>query len=354
MTSIVSAITGSGAKKAASAQAAAGERAIELQEKSLAEQIKLGRESLDLVKLQYEESKSFTEPYRKAGSTALSNYESLLYGIPINQTSSYRSARAQDVQSREDIRAELLPQFTTQTQSNVSGNLYSDTITGQIFDINNQASVDNYIKSLGHDMSGRQGAVNQILQSGNLESLEDFRIAPVSQPTTTENIDYNALDAAVEERYAGQQPSVSEGDDGVFDFTATPSYEFRRGEGEKALERSAAARSGVLSGRQLKAQERFAQDYASSEYDKVLSRIGGLADTGLQASQGAASGALSSGQTQAGILSNLAVQQGQYGANVSDLTTGIGAARASGYLGVQQAGTNTLNMLAGFAGSGFG
>ena len=47
---------------------------------------------------------------------------------------------------------------------------------------------------------------------------------------------------------------------GPGDFEASPGYAFRQQEGQKAIERSAAARGGALSGRALKETERFSQN----------------------------------------------------------------------------------------------
>lgn len=57
-----------------------------------------------------------------------------------------------------------------------------------------------------------------------------------------------------------------------FDFEADPGYQFRLGEGMKALDRGAAARGNLLSGAQIKAGQRFAQDFASNEYQNVFNR----------------------------------------------------------------------------------
>ena len=59
---------------------------------------------------------------------------------------------------------------------------------------------------------------------------------------------------------------------GPGDFEGDPGYQFRLEEGQKAIERSAAARGGVLSGRAVKEAERYGQDYASNEYDKFIDR----------------------------------------------------------------------------------
>lgn len=56
------------------------------------------------------------------------------------------------------------------------------------------------------------------------------------------------------------------------DFIKDPGYDFRMSEGAKALERSAAARGGVLGGGTLKALARYNQDYASNEFNGAFSR----------------------------------------------------------------------------------
>lgn len=57
------------------------------------------------------------------------------------------------------------------------------------------------------------------------------------------------------------------------DYQADPGYAFRLSEGEKALGRSAAVRSGVVSGGALKAAQRFGQDYGSQEYSNAYNRF---------------------------------------------------------------------------------
>lgn len=63
---------------------------------------------------------------------------------------------------------------------------------------------------------------------------------------------------------------------GTFDmskFQQDPGYDFRMQEGQKALERSAAARGGLLGGATAKALARYGQDYGSQEYDKAYNRF---------------------------------------------------------------------------------
>ena len=51
-----------------------------------------------------------------------------------------------------------------------------------------------------------------------------------------------------------------------------PGYQFRLQQGQQAIERSAAARGGVLSGGTAKALTQYGQDYASNEYGNVYNR----------------------------------------------------------------------------------
>lgn len=56
------------------------------------------------------------------------------------------------------------------------------------------------------------------------------------------------------------------------DFQADPGYAFRLSEGQKALDRSAAARGGLISGAALKAATRYGQDMGSQEYQNAFNR----------------------------------------------------------------------------------
>lgn len=57
------------------------------------------------------------------------------------------------------------------------------------------------------------------------------------------------------------------------DYQADPGYAFRLSEGQKALDRSAAARGGLISGAALKAAGRYGQDMASQEYSNAYNRF---------------------------------------------------------------------------------
>jgi len=120
------------------------------------------------------------------------------------------------------------------------------------------------------------------------------------------------------------------------DFQADPGYAFRLGEGQKALERSAAARGGLLSGGTGKALQRFGQDYGSQEYTNAFNRYQTERAARLQPLQSLAG----VGQT----ATNTIGQAGQtMASNVGEAIGSGAAARASGYVGTANALTGGLN-----------
>ena len=113
---------------------------------------------------------------------------------------------------------------------------------------------------------------------------------------------------------------------GMAQFQADPGYAFRLSEGQKALERSAAARGGLLSGATGKALTRFGQEMGSQEYTNAFNRYQAERQARLSPLQSLAG----VGQT---TSQQLAGQAGQFGSNLAE-TIGAGAqARASGYMG---------------------
>lgn len=89
-------------------------------------------------------------------------------------------------------------------------------------------------------------------------------------------------------------------------FYTSPGYQFRLQEGQRALERGAAARGNLLSGAQQRALTRYGQNIASEEFGNVLGRIGGLSTQGLGAG-------LAVGQLGAASASNVAGLQARTG-----------------------------------------
>lgn len=113
-------------------------------------------------------------------------------------------------------------------------------------------------------------------------------------------------------------------------FQADPGYQFRLSEGTKALERSAAARGGLISGGALKAAQRYGQDMGSQEYTNAFNRY----QQERQARLGPLQSLTGMSQTTANTIG--AAGQNMAG-NVGEAYMGGANARASGYIGAGNA-----------------
>jgi len=111
-------------------------------------------------------------------------------------------------------------------------------------------------------------------------------------------------------------------------FTTSPDYTFAQSQGQDAINRSAAARGGLLSGAAIKAGETYASGLASQNFGDYVARLSGVAGAGQAATNA----------TQA-AGTNMANQN-------SSALMGAGNARASAYGEVGQTIGNTANGLA--------
>lgn len=141
-----------------------------------------------------------------------------------------------------------------------------------------------------------------------------------------------------------------------------PGYKFRLSQGLDALNNSAAAKGGLLSGGTAKAINNYAQQDASNEYSNVYNRqLGEYQQNYNQFQQSQANqynrlaGISGTGQTGAGQLAsaggqaagNISNIYGNIGAQVGNSYQNAGAATASGYVG----GANAYS--AGIGGVGY-
>ena len=122
------------------------------------------------------------------------------------------------------------------------------------------------------------------------------------------------------------------------DYEADPGYAFRLAEGNKALERSAAARGMVMSGQMIKGAQRFGQDQASQEYQNAFNRYQTNRANQLNPLQSL----MGSGQSAANVVTGAA---GDLGRSLGENALGAGNARASGYIGSANAYTNAVNQM---------
>lgn len=122
------------------------------------------------------------------------------------------------------------------------------------------------------------------------------------------------------------------------DFTADPGYQFSLDQGTQALQRSAAAKGGLMSGAALKDLSTYAQGTAGQEYQSVYdryntnqnnlySRLAGVSNSG----QGAANNVAASGQNTAN--------------QVSKNITSAGSAQAAGQVATANAWNTGLGQV---------
>jgi hypothetical protein len=167
--------------------------------------------------------------------------------------------------------------------------------------------------------SDRAGDVQRDMFERNVELNAPFREAGV-----------NALNKLV--------PLTDYQNFGMGQFQADPGYAFRMSEGVKGLERSAAARGGLLSGATLKGIQRFGQDLASQEYQNAFNRY-----------QTERNARLNPLQSLAGVGQTTSQQLGAAGTQFANTMGNIGMTNAmnQGNAGMARASIygNTVNQL---------
>lgn len=109
---------------------------------------------------------------------------------------------------------------------------------------------------------------------------------------------------------------------------ATPGYQFRLGEGQKALERSAAANGDLFSGQTGIRLNEYGQEYASDEWGKLFGQYGAIAGDGAES------------------VDTVVQVGGQFGDSAGANIRAGGNARASGYRAI---GDATANEYQGYA-----
>lgn len=301
-------IGASGSKSAARAQADAANRQAELQ------------------KQMYDQTREDQAPWRTVGGNAL-NELAMRLGI-----GGYTSEKAPTVQTMDEIRANMMKQYGGGGMTALPQGSVGDGYIMRFVGPDQSTELVPISLSQGGRANAQQiEAAAQAEYQRQQQALKDFQ---AKQSEASKNPLYGSLlDTFSRE-----------------DFQTDPGYEFRLGEGQKALESSAAARGGLLSGAAAKALTKYNQNFASNEYQNaynrfnndqtnIFNRLAGIAGVG----QTATNQLQQAGQNYANQTGN-AIQYG-------------GAARGSGYINQANAINGALGGLAGAAsnwGGGWG
>jgi hypothetical protein len=121
--------------------------------------------------------------------------------------------------------------------------------------------------SAGREAVGELGGLlgwGSLTNPGVNASLWTFGGDPTGQQRASSTAKYNLF---TQQMY-GDLPNFQVSDT----FQTDPGYEFRLGEGSKALDRSAAAKGGLYSGGQLRALTDYNQNFATNEYGNWWNR----------------------------------------------------------------------------------
>lgn len=289
------------------------------------------REATQLQRDIYNQNVELAQPFYDTGVSAMGRLSDLL-GIS-----------GGSMRSRDQIYQDLLPQYTT--QQNVGGGLVR--LGGSVMPLEDLLNTSIDSAALGLSTTGRNsgaGARSSVIANINSgmdvnEALKGYG-GQLLSPSQQEVVDYEALNAAVEDALAGQElPS----DYGALTerfsldkFEEDPGYQYRQQEAQKALERAMAAQGVTLGGggfgninpQVAKALQEQSQGMASQEYGNAYNRY--VNDQLNQYNMLAGLG----GYGQVG-LGSLSGSGNQMATNVGNLTTGLASAQMNANLAAQ-------------------
>lgn len=250
----------------------------------------------------------------------------------VNRLSDLLGVSGGSVMARDDIYNELLPQYTTQTSAQPSSSGLVRTPDGRILDMQ-QAYLD-----LNQNQHGTASRFRQIGEDVALKELMGAGYEQFSAPQSLgNNVDYDALNMAVNERLAQQQTPDDYGEllrkFSMEDFEADPGFQYRQQEANKQLERQMAAQGVTLGGagfgevnpQAYKAMQELNQGLASQEYGAARGRFIEDQLNTFNMLMGAAG----MGQNALGIQSGAGQN---YATNVGNLQTGLASAQMNAQL----------------------
>jgi hypothetical protein len=210
------------------------------------------------------------------------------------------------------LRASLLSQYTTQGAGYLSGASGADQTGGTW--VNGTNTVD-------------ENGLNSAIQA---------KLSQQQQNQQSQTAQGGGANAPTDPAYGSLMRDFSGQD---LKAGMDPGYQFRLDQGNQGLDRSAAARGGLLSGAAMKAAMDYNQGSASQEYGAAFNRFQTNRSNKINPLQSL----MGAGQS----ATNQVAQSGQnFGNQASQNIMGAGNARASGYMG-------QANALAGGIGQGY-
>lgn len=354
---IVGGITGSGDQADAARQAADS-------------QLQGIRESNDLLRQFNQQATDRQMPFLQGGYAGLNR---LMYGLGLG--GSANGAAAPNALSAEQMRAELLPQYTTAPQGGGPAQASAEEIQRraarqEFYALDPKTGRYGFYQD--HEAGGDNGGTNR----------KWSYVEGSGTGATPQRVDEAGLNAAIRarmdtqnrEQQQWQSQQGAQGNAPGFGnllqtyrpyeamtpetFKTDPSYQWRLDQGNNALTRSMAAGGNLNSGRALKALTDYNQGAASQEYQAAYGRHLNDWTTGYNAfnqdqntQYNRLMGLVGVGQGSANQIANQTLQTG--GALANNAIQGANA-QAAGQIAQGNETANGFNNLMGLAGVGLG
>lgn len=208
----------------------------------------------------FERQVALQQPWRDFGGAGVNQ---LAYELGLSPTGFYGAGGVPmdtPLETEAQIMARLLPQFQpppapTATASSITDDEFGGSLLGggRLFSRWRDRREARNAPASGFNSPGYEAAVQAEL--ARVRAMQQQRDARVAQAQTDPN--YGNLLREF----------------GMADFQRDPGYDFRQGEGEKAMQRAAAAGGLLGSGKYLKDAMRFNQGLATEEYGKAFDRF---------------------------------------------------------------------------------
>lgn len=306
------------------------------------------KQATALQKRIYEETREDVQPWYQMGTGAVGRLSDLL------------GVSGGSIQSRESIYNDLLPQYTTST---TSGGAPMLNIDGRMYDL-----------AAEYAPTGRDGGLTadqfrnfqRMSEAGTLQDFIDTQnqrggrsaygsMSLTGMPTTSEVVDYEALNAAVDAQLGDQVTPDDYGSllqtFGMEQFEADPGFQFRQEEANKQLERQLAAQGVTLGGAGYGEINPQAYRYMTDLNQNLAAQEYGAARDRYVQDQlntfNMLMGASGMGQGSTGIMA----QSGQnYATNVGNLQTGLASAQLNAQMAGQAQDSSMFGSLLGLGG----
>jgi hypothetical protein len=224
------------------------------------------KEANALQKQIYEENKEASKPWYTAGSASVTKLMDLL------------GLQGGSVKTREQLVQELTPQYSS-NQSNpqaASPRAWTDYYNKPMSDADRTA-LETYRPDLLKLDTSKYGKYGTSANVGQAKDIAKF-FSGYTPTSTGSSVNYDALNAAVDERLASQG-ETPEGFGSMAksfsmdDYQEDPGYQFRLQEGNKALERALAARGKTFTPEAIKALTDYNGGSAAQEYGASYDRF---------------------------------------------------------------------------------